>query len=321
MRLLTFDELTPSMEVDRTLLQLAAFGGTFPRRAVTLWRNRSKMLADYVGLFALEQGRVVGQVFVLRVPYTFREGAETLSGLAGVATRPDRGRTGIGRALLAEVHRREHEAGIRFVTLWTNRSWGAHGLYEKLGYRDVYSSPWAVHGGVAPRRSARRRRGIRPARLSDLASIERLHAAEAEGRLGFCRGPTGYLRTAALAGEIDPRKDLMVAYDDGRLVGYAHVERNAYRAVCGELVATSLAMRRALVAEVQYTAKGAPFGFQHTLVTDTPQLFREPGYSTSTQAWWGFMGNALGRSWGSREAVRRFATDDPRFLCLAGDRF
>lgn len=321
MRLRAFDELSPSMEVDRTLLHLAAFGGTFPRRSVDLWRTRSKMLAEYAGLFAEESGRVIGQVFVLRIPYTFRDGVETISGLAGVATRPDRGRGGIARTLLAEVHRRESEAGVRFITLWTNRSWGAHGLYEKLGYRDIYSSPWVVHGPVSTSRALSHPRGIRGARRDDLRDIERLHARQAEGRLGFCREPNGYLRTALLAGELHPEKELLVARDGGRLVGYAHIDRNPYRTVCGELVATSGASRRDLVAEVERAAKGTPFAFQHTPVTDFPRLFPRPQYATSDRAWWGFMGSALGKRWTTRAAVRQFATDDRRFLCLSGDRF
>jgi predicted N-acetyltransferase YhbS len=321
MRLLTFDELTPSMEVDRTLLHLAAFGGVFPRRAIGLWRQRARLLADYVGVFAAEDGRVVGQVLVLRFPYAFREGTETISGLAGVATRPDRGRGGIARALIEEVHRRERAAGIRFISLWTNRSWGAHRLYEKLGYQDVYSSPWAVHAGDASKRVRSAGRRVRPGTAKDLSDVERLHAREAEGRLGFCRGEFGYLRTWMRAGDLDPRKELLVAREAGSLVGYAHVERSPSRVVCGEMVASSLAVRRALVDAVRIGAKGTPYAFQHTPVTDAPQLFQAPPYSRSTSAWLGFMGCTLGRRWRKPDAVRQFVTDDPRFLCLAGDRF
>ena len=321
MQLRALDELTPSMEVDRTLLHMAAFGGTFPSRSIELWRRRSKMLVEYVGLFAVERGHVVGQTFVLRIPYTFRDGPEVVSGLAGVTTRPDRARGGIARALLAEVHRREKEAGIRFITLWTNRSWGAHGLYEQLGYRDLYSSPWAVHAGTRPRRKGRSIPLVGRAHRGDLAEIEGLHAELARGRLGFCQRPPAFLRTAALAGELHPDKELLVARAGGKLVGYAHLEQNPYRTVCGELVAASRAAKGALVSEVGRVANGTPFAFQHTPVTDDPRRFAGPGYSTSTRGWWGLMGCDLGRTWSSRDAIRQFATDDRRFLCLAGDRF
>ncbi len=321
MRVLTFDELSPSMEADRALLQVAAFGGVFPRRSIEIWRSGSTVFTDYVGLFAAEGDRLVAQVYVLRMPYTFRDGTEIISGLAGVATRPDRGRGGIARAILTEAHRRERAAGVRFISLWTNRSWGAHRLYETLGYRDIYSSPWAIHQGPPAPASSRRRPGLASARVSDLREIERLHCREAGGQLGFCREPNGYLRTARRAGELHPEKALVVARERGALVGYAHIDRTPYRTICGEMVATSLRTRRALIAEVGRLARGAVYGFQHTPVSDVPRLFRPPAYALSPRAWWGYMGASLSGEWSRREAVRRFATDDPRFLCLAGDRF
>ncbi|MGD0719222.1 MAG: GNAT family N-acetyltransferase [Thermoplasmata archaeon] len=319
MRFLTYDELTPSMEVDRILIHLASFGGVFPRRSIERWRHRKKDFAEYVAVFAEERGRLLGQTFVLRVPYTFPDGTEFVSAIAAVGTRPDHGRRGVARAILTEVHRREREAGIRFSTLWTNRSWGAHGLYEQLGYRDVYSSPWVVHApvhAVLPRP-----RGVRPARREDLADLERLHARQARGRLGFLREPDGYLAVATAAREIDPAKELVVLRAAGRLQGYARVESDPYRTVCGELVTSSRAARRALIAEVQRRAKRTSFAFQQTPVRDTPKLFRSPGYTAVPTGWYVLMANALGRTWSSRAAVERFATNDRRFLCMSGDRF
>ncbi|MFZ1022518.1 MAG: GNAT family N-acetyltransferase [Thermoplasmata archaeon] len=321
MRFLTYDELSSSMETDRTLLHLAAFGGVFPRRAIELWRRRAKTAADYVGLFAAEGDALLGQVFVLRIPYVFREQTDVITGIGAVATRPDQGRSGIARSLLIEVHRREREAGIRFSALWTNRTWGAHALYEKLGYRDVYSSPWVVHAGETSRGSAPRSRELRRARPADLAGIDRLHDRVATGRLGFCRRPAGFSRTAVLSGWIDPAKNLIVAGANRELLGYAHLDRSPQRVVCGELVASSTAVQRSLVGEVQRTARGLPFAFQHTVVTDAPELFHDSGYSKAPRSWYGLMGNALGREWAPQDAIRQFATDDRRFLCLAGDRF
>ncbi len=115
MRFRTYDELTPSMEVDRSLLHLAAFNGVFARRSVDIWRRRAKAFAEYVGLFAEERGRLVGQMFVLRIALTLPSGRETVTGIAGVGTRPDRGGTGVARRLLTEAHHREKEAGIRVL--------------------------------------------------------------------------------------------------------------------------------------------------------------------------------------------------------------
>lgn len=307
------------MEADRTLIHLASFGGTFPSRSIDLWRRRTKTFADYVAVFAEERGRLLGQTFVLRIPYTFPDGTELVSGVAAVGTRPDRGRAGIARALLTEVHRREREAGIRFSTLWTNRSWGAHGLYEVLGYRDVYSPPWVVH--PASRTFPRRPRGVRPARRQELADLEQLHARQAEGRLGFLREPNGYLAVGTAAGDIHPAKELVVVRTARRLRGYAHLGSDPYRTICGELVATSRPARQALVSEVRRRAKRTAFAFQHTPVSDAPEMFRGRGYSAVPTGWYVLMAHSLGRTWSPRAAVAQFATSDPRFLCMSGDRF
>jgi hypothetical protein len=262
---------------------------------------------------------LLGQTFVFRIPYTFLSGTEMVSGIAAVGTRPDRRRAGVARGILTEIHRREKEAGIRFSTLWTNRSWGAHGLYEQLGYRDVYSSPWAVHAPLQV--SSQRPRGVQSSRRSDLADLERLHSRRAEGRLGFLREPNGYLTAAVAAGELDPGKELVVVRSGGRLRGYAHVDITPYRAICGELVAASVAARRSLVSEVQRRAKRRPFAFQHTPVTDAPELFRGNGFSTVPTGWYVLMANSLGRTWTPRAALSEFATNDRRFLCMSGDRF
>jgi GNAT superfamily N-acetyltransferase len=319
MRFLTYDELTPSAEADRTLIHLTSFGGAFAPRSIELERRRTKTYADYVGVFAAERDHLLGQTFALRIPFTFPGGTELVSGVAAVATRPDRGRAGVARAILTEVHRREREAGIRFSILWTNRSWGAHALYEKLGYRDVYSSPWAVKppGGAVPRRP----KGIRPARQEELDDLERLHARQAEGRLGFLREPNGYLRVWTATGDIDPSKEVVVQRAGRRVQGYALVQSNPYRTFCGELVVTSRASRQALVSEVRRRAKHTPFAFGHTPVRDAPELFRGHGYSFVPTGWNVLMASSLGQDWSERAAVSQFATRDPRFLCMSGDSF
>jgi GNAT superfamily N-acetyltransferase len=319
MRFLTYDELTPSMEADRALIHITSFRGAYPRRSIELERRRTKSFADYVGVFAEERGHLLGQTFVLRVPYTFPEGTELVSGVAAVATRPDRGREGVARAILKEVHRREREAGVRFSILWTNRSWGAHGLYEELGYRDVYSSPWSARlpSDTVPRRP----RGIRPARIEDLADIERLHAQQAEGRLGFLRKPNGYLTVWAAEGDLDPPKELIVLREAKRVRGYAFVESDPHRTLCGELVATSRASRHALVSEVQRRAKRTAYAFGNTPLRDAPELFRGHGFSVVPNGWHVLMASALSRGWSPRAATSQFATYDRRFLCMRGDTF
>ncbi len=321
MRYLTFDELSPSMDVDRLVVHLAALGGATDRRSVGVWRRRSDLYADYVGVFAVEGGKLLGQTLVRRLPYTFPGGTEIIGAIASVGIRPDLARSGIAQGILGEVHRREREAGVRFAALWTNRSWGAHNLYQKLGYRDVYALPWAIH---AARRAPARRlppRGVRAARRSDLPDLERLHDRQAVGRLGFCRRPKRLLQTAAATHEIDPAKELVVARAGGRAIGYANIQSNPFRTLCGELVAISGDVQGTLLAEVERRAKGAPVALQHTLVGDADELLRDRGYAVLPAGWYGLLAKSLDRTWTSREAIASFATQDRRFLCQVGDRF
>lgn len=317
MRIVTFDELTPDMERSRQLVNLAALGSIFARARIADLRRR-RALADYVGVFAVEGNEVLGHVFVELIPYEFADGPDTISGIATVGTRPDVGRSGIARKLIQEAHRREREEGRRFAALWTNRSWGAHNLYEKLGYQDVYSSPWALHTPPVRRPKAP---NIRPARRSDLGTMERLHDCLAAGRIGYCRRPRGSLSSAVRFRYIDPSTDLLVRRHDGDLGGYAVLERTTRRVLCGELVADSPAVKKELVVGVAREANGLPYAFQHTLVSDSPDLFRPPRFVFGRMSWYGMMAADLGRGWTREAALEQFGTQDPRFLCLAGDRF
>jgi GNAT superfamily N-acetyltransferase len=321
MQLRTFDELTPEMDAERLLIHGAALGGAVDRAVVRLWQRRSSLYADYVGVFAVDRGHVVGQTYVKRMPYTFRDGTEPVAGVASVGTHPGFARGGVARAILEEVHRREREAGLRFVTLWTNRSWGAHRLYEELGYRDLYPVPWALKLWPRGPPSGGHERAVGPARASELPEIDRLHDRLARARLGFCRRPPRFLETGAKVRDFDPEKELLVVRRKGRIRGYALPQRSGIRTVCGELFADSSAARRALVTEVERTALGRQVAFVQTPVGDlAPELARR-GYTTMRDGWYVYMAADLRRTWSARGARAKFAPDDPRFLCMHADRF
>jgi len=321
MRILTYDELSPRMRFERKVVNLATLGGVFSDAEVDMVRKRWKCSSEYVAVFAVEKERVLGQVFVLRMPYTFRDGTQPIGCISAVGTRPDVGRSGIARVLLEDVLRREKEAGTEYTALWTNRSWGAHALYEKLGYRDVYSPPWVVYEAGDRHARSRPNLGVRVGRGSDLDALEELHRRSAQGRLGFCFRPKGTIRGSVRLGFLDPKKNLLVTRKDGELVGYAHVDQNRYRTVCGELVGQSQQVVRALCSEIGRRTRKKPIAFQHTWVTDHPRLFASPSYAHIPVGWLGMLAQAVGRTWSQRDAIQQFATADPRFICLAFDRF
>ena len=318
MRILSFDELSEAQDRSRALVSMAAFGNVFDRERVETYRRRLKCFSEYVAVFAVNRDDVLGQVFVLRLPFEFPDGSGQISAIASVGTRPDVGRTGVAETLLREVHHREREAGLRVAALWTNRSWGAHHLYEKIGYRDVYSPPWVVR---LPSSRRPPKPPIRFATPADLDGIERLHRQLARERLGHRERPAGWLRVDAQLGYVDPATDLLVRREGRELVGYAHLDRTGRRIICGELLATSTEVTRELIAGVAWAAHPLPWAFQHTLVTDNPLMLREPASVHGRLGWYVMMGCDLSRDWTVREAEERFGTRDSRFICLAGDRF
>ena len=318
MRILSFDELSEAQDRSRALVNMAAFGNVYDRERVETYRRRLGCFSEYVGVFAVERDEVLGQVFVLRLPYEFPDGSGQISAIATVGTRPDVGRTGIAETLLREAHRREREAGLGYAALWTNRSWGAHHLYEKVGYRDVYSPPWVVRFPPVRRPPEP---PVRFATSADLGRIERLHRRLARERLGHRERPTGWLRLDVQLGYIDPSTDVLVRYEGGELVGYAHLDRTGRRIICGELLATSAKVKRELIAGVGWVAHPLPWAFQHTLVTDDPSMLRGRASVNGRVGWYVMMGCHLSRAWTLREAEERFGTRDSRFICLAGDRF
>jgi len=321
MRLLTFDELSESADADRLLVHVTTLGGATNRRSVDLWRRRSNYYAPYAGIFAVEGATVLGQVLVKRLPYTFRDRTETVTAVASVGTRADRARRGIASKLLEEVHRRERADGIRFATLWTNRSWGAVRVYERLGYEGIYSIPFALRPAPRARVRPPSLRGVRRAGRSDLAELEELRERLAEGRIGFCHRPERFLETSTATWEIDPPHEILVVRDRGRAEGYVVVRSNPYRLICGELVATTPRVAERLVAAVERAADDRPTVLEGSAVADRKALLGRRGYRLLEKSYGVFMARPLDGRWDARTAIRAFATDDPRFLCQVGDRF
>ncbi|MGD1100063.1 MAG: GNAT family N-acetyltransferase [Thermoplasmata archaeon] len=319
MKLLSFDELPESYDPGRALVSIAAFREFRHRRTIDLWQRQKDRLAEYGGVFAVDRGIVVGQAFVERIPYTFPHGTEVVSGIAGVTTRLDHARAGVARRVLEEVHRRERAAGIRYATLWTNRSWGAHRLYEQLGYRDIYTPPIAVRI-FPPRRRRSLGTRVRDGKRSDLREIENLHARSGEGRLGFAQRPRGFARLAAATGDLRP-ETVLLALERGRAVGYAIHRTDANGTSCGELVATSPSTRTLLASSLEGRARSGVVTFWGGAVNDLGPELRRRGYVVASAMWWELMATELGRERSRRELVREFGTNDPRFRCLSGDSF
>lgn len=93
---------------------------------------------DAVHLVAESNGRIVGCCTLIRRPYDGRDGWQ----LRGMAVEPEFQRSGVGRALLAEVDRfmgTQPEA----LVLWCNARVPASGFYLRFGW-DIVSKVFDI---------------------------------------------------------------------------------------------------------------------------------------------------------------------------------
>lgn len=318
LRIVAYDDLPPRLETERLALTLGAFSSTLDRRSLEVFRRHNGGPPTYVGVFALEGGELLGEAFVLKVNYRSSLGPERMTGVSSVTTRADASRRGIATALLQEIHRRERDAGTRFCLLWTGQGWFAHRLYEKLGYRDIYTPP------VAVRSFARRRRGpsggsLRPVRPSELASLEALHAETTAGGVGFVPRSRDFLRRAHAAGR--ELHNVWVYRDRGRVRGYAVVSVEPRQLRCGELVGRSDRVPGLLDA-LEHRAAPGLVALSNTVVSAWEPELRRRGYLVRPgQEWRVLMACPLQTAMTVSELRRELAVDRPSYTCMSLDRF
>jgi predicted N-acetyltransferase YhbS len=102
-----------------------------------------------LAIYAVEDGTVLGQVGIFRLPMISTEGREDVGGVWAVSTHPQHAGCGVASRLLDEAHDRMRAVGLRFSTLATNRFRVAYNLYRHHGYEDMHVwatalAPWEV---------------------------------------------------------------------------------------------------------------------------------------------------------------------------------
>jgi GNAT superfamily N-acetyltransferase len=278
-------------------------------------------LADYGGLAVTEGDRVLAQVTVGRYPLTTPEGTETFTGLADVVTLPDALRRGLCRQLLIELHSRERKDGHHLAMLWTRRSWGAHRLYERLGYRDIYSPPTAV---LPPHPSTRRlppNITVRSARRADSELLESLFERATRGRIGFVpRFPNSFEARFALRWRTPT--DHHLVFQGSRPVGYFFSGESPRHLAVFEGVVTDRALLSRLVDAMLCYARGRWVAIAHTtLVNDAHGLLEERGFSFAPSGHAVLMARSLTASPSTGVARLRRMVRDARFSFHRGDMF
>jgi len=309
--------------LDSQIGTLSVLNGDPPQDRAFIRRLRSMgyPTAEYYAVYAVEDHEIQSRVEVIRPSFTTREGTQTVTGISDVSTRPDRVRRGFARTLLEEVHRREAARGQRWSLLWTHRSWGAHRLYEELGYRDIYSPPTAMR---LVRRSGPRampkgyhwtvvhRRGVGP--------MDRLFDGSASGRVGLVPRVPRTLATRCRLGWRVPENHRILRWGPTP-VGYAHLSVGPGQVSANEVVVSAPEHASAMLDGLEQIALGRWLTLATTtFVRDFDPILRARGYAVYPTAHLTLMAKPLVRE--------RAPADDPapacrdrRFSCHRADVF
>lgn len=280
MRILALDQLP-----ERLLAQIAslpALDGDPPMgidqiRAV---RRIGLPFSDYYAVYAVEEEQLLARVETSWYTFTGPGGPQTVAAVCDVLTQPTAGRRGFATALLEEVHRREAALGREWSFLWTHRTWGSHRLYERLGYRDVYSPPVALRALPRPEslRDPDPERWVVP-RKAEAKLLEELLAQATQGRQGFVPRFPGSYRARFRLGWRSPR-NFRILRDGSQSVGFAQLAAtHPTSVVVNEVVVTGPQHLGSMLDALEAEAAGQWLMFETTtFVADAAPLLKARGY-------------------------------------------
>ena len=322
MRILTFRELPPGWEADSVLLMHNAFGSSWDPHALSTRRFGTDypQRAEYVGLGAVERGRIVSSVAVHRFPFRTRRGDCTCSGLGAVATLPTHARRGLARSLIEEAHRRERLSGSPFMLLYTGRSILAHALYESLGYRDVLDFPRAVRPVPRTKRPLPAGWRWRRATHHDRRPIEELRADLGRARCGFTRqgvewwpGPRRWFGPAL--------QEWFVLERHRHVVGYANLRTEGQVRACHEGMARTEQARGLLLRALESQASGGWLLLGSPVLDELRRAQGMHAYTPEEGSYGVLMAKSLGGSLSRSALVHELGTDCPGFLIGTADAY
>ncbi|MDA4122449.1 MAG: GNAT family N-acetyltransferase [Thaumarchaeota archaeon] len=318
MKILEHDELPSNMEADLQLLRLSV--GWVPRDFARMEEARKAGYpsADYLGLYAVEDGRILSTARVVRVPYTFPDGhKESVSGILSVITREDARGRGLATKLLTEIQDRERKKGIKLCLLWTDRSISAHGLYESMGYKDVYAPDFATKR-AGKKTASPKGYELRKAEEGDLPEMVAIYEEANRMRMGFTPRPRGLLPSIVKFGLVGTGSFRMII-KGGRPVGYLDISESSAWVKVSE-VAMSEGSASELVPLVEAISTGKWVTFWNTFVRDSKATLRSRGYVTSNFDNHILMGLRLDRP-RAKDLPAFMGTSDDRFVCQVIDYF
>jgi GNAT superfamily N-acetyltransferase len=309
MKIVEYDHADPLSVLHLTMLALD-FPFT-PEQAARVRRTDPRPFPCFT-VNAVEDGSVLGQAGVFRLPMVSTEGREDVGGLWAVSTHPHHSGRGVASALLEEAHARMGAAGLRFSTLGTDRSRTAYKLYQKHGYVDMNVWATALARWETAHQPTRLRAQVPGPEGYDF--IEGLFAEIASDYLGFA---WRHIPFARLRDKIS-LEDIWVLWENKEPVGYVFAHReDLMLKITVQILQPHIDAAEAIAAVVS-RLKAAYVQITLSRPSDIASL-RSAGYQLAHPNWGAFMLKPLVPELTVEDARRLFAIGTDRFLISSLD--
>ena len=282
MQILEYDDVDPFNVLD---LNLLGFRFALTPELVATIRRFDPRPFPFLAIYAVDNGVVVGQVGVFRLPVMTLSGPEDIGGIWAMVTHPGYNRTGIGSLLLEEAHTRMRAASLRFSALGTSRHWVACPFYQRHGYQVIANFASGLNHRENLLRFDNDKLEATKATKEELAETDALFRQVARGKIGFARRHDPFMAMMIEIGDVMGLDDLRLLRLNGELVGYAVVRPSDILFKVEEIfLRESTSITDAVIALLRESQ--APY-VQITINSHSPHLanLRQAGFQVTTSTW------------------------------------
>ncbi len=304
MKILEYNDVDPSSVSQLNLLALESV--LTPERVVHL-RQSDQRHFPFFAIYAEENGRVIGQLGVFRLPMVSTEGREDVGGIWALSTHPQHSECGIAAGLLDEAHARMRDVGLRFSALQTNRWQTTYKLYQQHGYEDTQVLASAMATWEMAHQPTRLH--AQPPGPKGYDFVDKLFEKVAHDYLGFAWRHTPFARLR----DIVSPEDIWILWENDQPVGYAlaHVDKVILK-ITNILVHNSIDTAEAIAALVARLKTS----FILVSISRPGEIasLQRAGYQVTHPNWKAFMVKPLVPDVTVDDARRRFGIGTDRFL-------
>ncbi len=259
-----------------------------------------------LGVYAVEDDIVLGQVGIFRLPMVSTGGREDVGGIWAVSTHPQYARRGVASRLLEEAHARMREAGLRFSTLGTDRYRVAYKLYRQYGYEET--NVWAT--ALARWETAHQPTRLRaqPPGPEGYDLVEQIYQDIAKDYLGFAWRHTPFARQRLVN-----LADIWILRENTHIVGYAFARADPTLLTISNLVLKQGVDAAEAIAALAAELKSAYVQVKVSRPVEISSL-RRAGYHVAHPTWDGFMIKPLVPEVSVEDSRQLFGIGTDRFL-------